>query len=297
MTQPASLNTSPRFSACKAEHALRTLAAMHRTRFMDEKMSKLVRQNKGGTFHLSMMGHEMIGAIAALSLLPGTDWAYPYYRDRGFAIGFGCSLEDLLAVFLARDIQNHSGGRMMPDHFSQVDLRIPCQSSCVGSQFLQAVGTAKSTALRGQKEVVYVSGGDGSTSQGDFHEALNFSCVHQLPIVFVIQDNGWAISVPVADQTAGGTSAKMARGYEGLAVFEIDGCDYLQTTETLQKAVEKARTGCGPSLVVAKVPRMGPHSSSDDPKKYKNEKNLEEDKARDPVERFERWLIEQEILT
>ena len=260
-------------------------------------MGKLVRQNKGGTFHLSMMGHEMIGAVSALLLSPGTDWAYPYYRDRGFAIGFGCSLEDLLAIFLARDIQNHSGGRMMPDHFSQVNLRIPCQSSCVGSQFLQAVGTAKSACLRGAKEVVYVSGGDGSTSQGDFHEALNFSCIHQLPIVFVIQDNGWAISVPVADQTAGGSIAKIARGYEGLAVFDIDGCDYLQTTEALQKAVEKARTGCGPSLVVAKVPRIGPHSSSDDPKKYKSETDLAEDKARDPLTRFERWLIEQEILT
>ncbi|MDE3046325.1 MAG: MFS transporter [Verrucomicrobiota bacterium] len=279
------------------ELALRTLAVMHWTRFMDEKMGKLVRQNKGGTFHLSMMGHEMIGAVSALSLIPGIDWSYPYYRDRSFAIGLGCSLEDLLAVFLSREIPHHSGGRMMPEHFSHVGLRIPCQSSVVGSQFLQAVGTAKSAALRGVSEVVYVSGGDGSTSQGDFHEALNFSCVHQLPLVFVIQDNGWAISVPVTDQTAGGSIAKMASGYEGLAVFDIDGCDYVETSEALKKAVEKARSGCGPSLVVAKVPRMGPHSSSDDPKKYKSEADFAEDRARDPVHRFERWLIENEFLT
>ena len=279
------------------ERAERTLTAMYWTRFMDEKMNKLVRQNKGATFHLPVSGHEMIGALSALSLIPGTDWGYPYYRDRAFAIGLGCSLQDILAAFLARDIPNHSGGRMMPEHFSQVDLRIPCQSSCVGSQFLQAVGTAKAAVLRGApgvvQEVVYVSGGDGSTSQGDFHEALNFSCIHNLPIVFVIQDNGWAISVPSCEQTAGGTIAHMARGYQGLSVFEIDGCDYVETSNALTTAVAKARSGQGPSLVVAKVPRIGAHSSSDDPKKYKNDAILAEEKMRDPITRFEQWLLEQ----
>jgi 2-oxoisovalerate dehydrogenase E1 component len=278
-------------------HLLKTLEVMHLTRFMDDKMSKLVRQNKGATFHLPVAGHEMIGAIAALSLTPGKDWAYPYYRDRAFAIGLGCSATDLLAAFLAREIPHHSGGRMMPEHFSQKNLRIPCQSSVVGSQFLQAVGTAKSAVLRGEKEVVYVSGGEGSTSQGDFHEALNFSAIHCLPIIFVIQDNGWAISVPVEDQTAGGSIAKMARGYEGLSVFEFDGCDYLQTTEALSAAVAKARSGLGPSLIVAKVPRIGPHSSSDDPKKYKDEAVLNEEKGRDPIQRFEQWLLTEGVLT
>jgi 2-oxoisovalerate dehydrogenase E1 component len=277
--------------------AKKTLSVMYWTRFMDEKMGKLVRQNKGATFHLAVSGHEMIGAVSALSLMPGTDWAYPYYRDRAFAIGLGCSLQDILAAFLARDTQHHSGGRMMPEHFSQVDLRIPCQSSCVGSQFLQAVGTAKSAVLRGANEVVYVSGGDGSTSQGDFHEALNFSCLHKLPIIFVIQDNGWAISVPVHKQTAGGTIAKMARGYEGLSVFEIDGCDYLETTAALQKAVSKARAGVGPSVVVAKVPRMGPHSSSDDPKKYKSQEQLDKELERDPIVRFEEFLLGEGTFT
>lgn len=270
---------------------------MHLTRFMDDKMNKLVRQNKGATFHLSVTGHEMIGALSALSLIPETDWGYPYYRDRAFAIGLGCSIEDLLAAFLARDIPNHSGGRMMPEHFSQKNLRIPCQSSVVGSQFLQAVGTAKSAQLRGANEVIYVSAGDGATSQGDFHEALNFSCIHNLPIVFVIQDNGWAISVPVSEQTAGGTIAKMARGYEGLAVFECDGCDYLQTQSALAKAVAKARTGSGPSLIVAKVPRIGPHSSSDNPKKYKSDQLISDEKSRDPLLRFEQYLLSEGILT
>ncbi|PIS02465.1 MAG: MFS transporter [Chlamydiae bacterium CG10_big_fil_rev_8_21_14_0_10_42_34] len=276
---------------------LKALEVMHLTRFMDDKMNKLVRQNKGATFHLPVSGHEMIGAVSALSLTPGTDWAYPYYRDRAFAIGLGCSLVDLLAAFLARDIENHSGGRMMPEHYCQKNLRIPCQSSVVGSQFLQAVGAAKSAQLRGKKEVVYVSGGDGSTSQGDFHEALNFSCIHNLPVIFVIQDNGWAISVPVEDQTAGGSIAKIAKGYEGVAVYEFDGCDYLQTTEALKSAVEKARNNLGPSVVVAKVPRIGPHSSSDDPKKYKTEELLDAEKMRDPIARFEQWLLEEGVIT
>lgn len=285
------------FPYLEREIILKTLEVMYLTRLMDEKMQKLVRQNKGATFHLPVLGHEMIGAISALSLTAGTDWGFPYYRDRAFALGLGCSLQDVLAAFLARDIPNHSGGRMMPEHFSDKNVRIPCQSSCVGSQFLQAVGLAKSVQLRKAQEVVYVSAGEGATSQGDFHEALNFSCLHRLPVVFVIQDNGWAISVPVKEQTAGGTITKMARGYEGLSVFEIDGCDYEDTWAALTDAVAKARNGHGPSLVVAKVPRIGAHSSSDDPKKYKDEETLAEERSRDPITRLENWAMEQGIIS
>jgi 2-oxoisovalerate dehydrogenase E1 component len=279
------------------DHLTRTLETVYLARLMDDKMAKLVRQNKGATFQLSVSGHELIGALSALALISGCDWAFPYYRDRSFALGLGCTPEDLMTAFLARDLPHHSGGRMMPDHFSHKQLRIPCQSSVVGSQFLHAVGCAKGIVLRGENEVVYVSGGDGSTSQGDFHEALNFSCLHKLPILFVIQDNGWAISVPVEEQTAGGTIAKMARGYEGLSVFEIDGCDYEETKGALDSAVSKARAGDGPSLVVAHVPRMGSHSGSDDPKKYRDEAALEAERARDPIARFERFLVERGVFT
>ncbi len=198
----ASMKTEIPPVICKTK-ALKLLNAMHLTRFVDEKMNKLVRQNKGGTFHLSVQGHEMVGALAALHLKPRFDWGLPYYRDRAFAIGLGCPIEEILGAFLARAVPHHSGGRMMPEHFSHKSLRIPVQSSVVGSQFLHAVGVALGAKLRGEEEVVYVSAGDGATSQGDFHEALNFSCLHQLPVLFVIQDNGWAISVPVKEQTAG----------------------------------------------------------------------------------------------
>jgi len=275
------------------DQALKTLEAMYCTRFLDEKMAKLVRQNKGGTFHLSSLGHEMIGTMCGLALKAGHDWGLPYYRDRAFAVGFGVDLTEMLAAFLTRDIPYHSGGRMMPEHFSHKEMHLPCQSSCVGSQFLQAVGVAKGVQLAKRDEVIYVSGGDGSTSQGDFHEALNFASLHKLPMIFVIQDNGWAISVPVKDQTAGGSIAKMARGYEGLDVHDIDGCDYEAVAKALTISTGKARSGGGPSLLVAKVPRLGAHSSSDDPKKYKSEDILKEEIARDPIPRFESWLLEK----
>ena len=277
--------------------ALKTFEVVLLTRYMDDKCFKLSRQNKGGTFQLSVAGHELVGAIGALSLIPGKDWGLPYYRDRGFALGLGSSLTDLLGAFLARDVKHHSGGRMMPEHFVHKELRMPCQSSCVGSQFLQAVGVAKGIQITGKDEVVYVSGGEGATSQGDFHESLNFSCIHKLGVIFVIQDNGWAISVPQREQTAGGNIAPIARGYDGLAVFEVDGCDYESTSKAFQEAVQKARSGSGPSVIVAKVPRIGPHSNSDDPLKYREKVCLDSEKAKDPIPRMEKWLIENGIAT
>jgi len=279
------------------EFCLKTLEVMYRARFMDEKMSKLARQNKGGTFHLSSLGHELIGAVSALSLTSGKDWGLPYYRDRAFALGLGCTSVDLIGAFLTRAVPHHSGGRMMPEHFSHKALHIPCQSSCVGSQFLQAVGVAKGIQLSGKNELVYVSAGDGATSQGDFHEALNFACLHRLGIIFVIQDNGWAISVPVHEQTAGGSIARQTEHYEGLALFEVDGCHFEEVSVALSSAVKRGRDGLGPSLVVAKVPRIGPHSSSDDPAKYKDKETIEEEKGRDPLPRYEEWLLDMGLIT
>lgn len=275
------------------EKCLAALRAVYQARFMDEKMQKLVRQNKGGTFHLFDHGHELVGVTCGLALTSGKDWGLPYYRDRAFAIGLGCPLDELFGSFLAREVPHHSGGRMMPEHFSHKELRIPCQSSVVGSQFLQAVGVAKAARLAGKDEVVYVSGGDGSTSQGDFHEALNYACIHELSVIFVVQDNGWAISVPVHEQTAGGSITHMASGYPNLSVHDVDGGDYEALSNAMQEAIQKGRALKGPSLIVAKIPRIGPHSSSDDPKKYKTDAHFEEDKERDPVPRFEQWLIQE----
>jgi len=289
--------TTQTLSQSARQKCLETLEAMYLTRFLDEKMTKLSRQNKGGTFHLSSMGHEMIGTMCGLSLESGRDWGLPYYRDRPFAVGFGVQLKEMIAAFLTRDIPHHSGGRMMPEHFSHKGMHIPCQSSVVGSQFLQAVGVAKAVQHLDKDQVVYVSGGDGSTSQGDFHEALNFATIHKLPLIFVIQDNGWAISVPVSEQTSGGSIAPISRGYEGLDVHQIDGCDFEEVSKAISASVRKGREKRGPSLIVAKIPRLGPHSSSDDPNKYKEDATLKEEKEKDPIPRFEGWLQEMGLVS
>ena len=295
----ASLKDLSSDSAKKASKAkaLKTLEVMYYSRFADEKMQKLTRQNKGSSFHLCGNGHEMIGAMSALALTPGKDWGFPYYRDRAFALGLGCRLKEIIGAFLGREVPHHSGGRMMPDHFSHKPLRIPCQSSVVGSQFLQAVGLAKGIQLSQGDEIVYVSSGEGATSQGDFHEALNYACLHQLSVIFVVQDNGWAISVPLKEQTAGGCIGPIARGYPNLSVHVIDGCDFEAVSCSLQKAVLKGRLKKGPSLIVAKIPRLGSHSSSDDPQKYKEKKDFEEDQKRDPLPRFEKWLLKHESIS
>ncbi len=276
--------------------AVETLRALYFNRMVDEKCSKLVKQSKGGTFFLSSAGHEMIGVLCGLHLKKGCDWAFPYYRDRPCVIGMGAPVEDLIASAVGRVGDHHSGGRMMPEHFSHKELRIGCQSSVVGSQVLHAVGMAKAIAMDGRDEIVYVSCGDGATSQGDFHEAINFSIIHKLPIVFVVQDNGWAISVPQKEQTAGGDVVEHLRGYSGLETLDVDGADFESSRVGIEKAYARARTGNGPSVIVARVPRLGAHSNSDDPRKYRNEQDLQDVAKLDPIPRFETYLIEQGLM-
>lgn len=285
-------NTSLQITSDKA---LRILKLMYQSRFADEKMAKLSKQNKGGTFQLSSAGHELVGVVCGQMLESGKDWGLPYYRDQGFAIGLGCELDELFGVFLGRATKNHSGGRMMPHHYSHKNLRIICQSSVVGSQYLHAVGRAWANKHAGNDEVVYVSGGDGSTSQGDFHEALNFSAIHKLPVIFVVQNNGWAISVPAHEQTAGGTIADVARGYAGMSVHEVDGTDYAEMSGAYGEAIAKGRAHEGPSVIIAHVPRLAAHSNSDDPKKYQTTDQVEDEKQRDPIKRFEQWLIAEKM--
>lgn len=279
----------------RSTQALQTLKLMLLSRFADEKMAKLAKQNKGGTFQLSAAGHEMIGVVCGQLLQSGKDWGLPYYRDQGFALGLGCDLTELFGVFLGRATKNHSGGRMMPHHYSHKELRILCQSSVVGSQFLHATGKGLAIKNLGLDEVVYVSAGDGATSQGDFHEALNFSAIHKLPVIFVIQNNGWAISVPVEEQTAGKSITNVARGYEGMTVHEIDGTDLSEIQQAMDAAILKGRSQQGPSVIIAHVPRLAAHSNSDDPKKYRTTDSEEFDTARDPITRFEEWLKSEHL--
>lgn len=278
---------------------------MNTSRLLDAKMLVLLKQGKS-FFHIGAMGHEAAQVAAAFALEPGKDWAYPYYRGQALCLGFGMTPKETLLSFLARADDPNSGGRQMPQHYGHKDLRIPTQSSPTGTQYLQAVGCAFASMRDYEKtkngkqkslEVTVVTSGDGTTSQGDFHEALNWASRVKAPVVFLVEDNRYAISVPVSEQTPGGKVANLGRGYDGLETIEVDGCDFLASYQAMQRAVARARRGDGPSLVVADVVRLLPHSSSDDQRKYRPEDELAKDKARDPVEAMRKLLVTRGVLS
>lgn len=277
--------------------ALKVLETLYVTRLSDEKQHKLSMQNKGGTFYLSGAGHELVGAVCGACLIPGKDWTLPYYRDQALPVSLGCDLKDLFGVFLGRDVMHHSSGRMMPYHYSHKPLRILSQSSPVGSQFLHAVGIAYSIKLAQLDEVVYVSCGDGATSQGDFHEALNFASLYSLPVIFVVQDNEWAISVHKSEQTAAGSILPLAQSYPRVYAEEFNGKDYVGIASTMSHAVKRARNQEGPAVLIAKVPRLKGHSNSDDPKKYQKASELDDLHSEDPITCYEDFLLEEKLAT
>ena len=261
------------------------------SRQLDDKQLILLKQGKG-FFHIGGSGHEAAGMAAALSFKPGFDYAYPYYRDQAFCMGWGMTRRDHLLAFLAKEEDPSSGGRQMPQHYGHKELNIVSQSSPTGTQFLQAVGAGFALQRDGEKAVVYVSSGEGTSSQGDFHEALNWASREKAPVIFHIENNHYAISVPIEDQTAGGSVYKISAGYDNLARFNVEGTDFFETHLAFNKAVERARRGKGPSLIQSDVVRLLPHSSSDDQRKYRSAEDLEADRNRDPLLTFANTCIE-----
>ena len=277
------------------ERLRRAYRLMLTSRFLDEKQLRLLKQGKS-FFQIGGSGHEAAQVAAALALRPGCDWAFPYYRDQSFVLAYGITIRELLLASLHRAGDPATGSRQMPCHWGNQSARIVTQSSPTGTQFLQAVGSALAVKKEKADEVVYVSSGEGATSEGEFFEAVNWAARELLPVVFFIQDNKYAISVPVALQTAGGSVFEAVRGFTGLHRMECDGTDFYQTFSSMESAVHLARTGKGPSLIAAHVVRLLPHSSSDDHKKYRSEEELEREKLRDPLPRFARSLLENGIL-
>lgn len=265
-------------------------------RLIDNKILVLLKQGKC-FFHIGGSGHEVAQAATALAMKPGYDWAYPYYRDLAFSLQFGYTIEEIMLEALHRVGGPSSNGFAMPFHYGHKKWRIIAQSSPTGTQYLQAVGTAMGAVKDGKDEVVYVSSGEGSTSEGEFHEAVNWAAREKFPVIFLIQNNKFAISVPVSDQVAGGSVYEMVKGYSGLHRYRVDGCDFKEMYDVTTDAVAKARKGDGPSLIEADTVRLLPHSSSDDQKKYRDHGELEEDKKKDPLPRFEKFLIERKLLT
>lgn len=265
------------------------------SRRLDEKMLILLRQGKS-FFHIGASGHEAAQLAAAVLIRPGEDWSYPYYRDGAYCIGLGMTAREQLLCFLSRADDPNSGGRQMPQHYGHKDLRIVSQSSPTGTQFLQAVGTAIARKMEKTKDVVYVSSGEGTTSQGDFHEALNWASNAKAPVIFHIQDNEYAISTHKSEQTADSVYT-MTAGFKNLSRYDVDGTNFFETNLAFKQAVERARRGKGPSLIVSNVVRLLPHSSSDDQRKYRTPKALDEDRKRDPLTILEDQCIREKLIS
>ncbi|GAC1397667.1 MAG: dehydrogenase E1 component subunit alpha/beta [Pyrinomonadaceae bacterium] len=289
------------------------LIGIYRTMFLsrriDDQEIRLKGQNKI-FFQISGAGHEAVLVAAGLALRPGYDWFYPYYRDRALCLQLGMTpLEMLLAGVGAADDPN-SHGRQMPSHWGHTKLNIVSQSSPTGTQLLQAVGCAEAnhraslieelqTRIKGfhDDEVTYVSVGDGTTSEGEFWEALNTACNLKLPVVFLIEDNGYAISVPVEVQTAGGDVSRLIENFPNLFLQRCDGTDPIESLEVMRRAVGYCRERLGPAVVHAKVIRPYSHSLSDDEKLYRPENERATDAERDPITRFGALLLTEGFIT
>lgn len=271
--------------------AYRTCVA---ARVIDAKILVLLKQGKC-FFHIGCSGHEVAQTAVALALRPGYDWAYPYYRDLAFSLQFGYTIEEIFLEALHRRGGPSSNGFAMPFHYGHRKWRIVSQSSPTGTQYLQAVGTAMGAVKDGKDEIVYVSSGEGATSEGEFHEALNWAARGRFPVIFLIQNNKFAISVPVSDQVSGGSVSELVSGYAGLHRMRVDGCNFAATYAAAADAAARARRGEGPTLIEADTIRLLPHSSSDDQRKYRDPLELEKERERDPIPAFERELAARGI--
>jgi 2-oxoisovalerate dehydrogenase E1 component len=307
--------TKPRNTSAAEERLDReTLLGFYRTmllsRRIDDKEIQLKRQNRI-FFQISGAGHEAIQVAAAAQARPGYDWFYFYYRDRAFSLGVGTSALEHLLQGVGAAADPASGGRQMPAHWSSRELNVVSTSSPTGTQFLQAVGSAEAgvrAELLGEElvrqttdakgdEVVFVTTGDGTTSEGEFWESLNTACNLRLPVVYIVEDNEFAISVPVEVNTAGGSISKLLTGFPGLLILECDGTDIEESYATVGEAVEYARERRGPALVHAHVVRPYSHSLSDDERFYKTEEMRAAEAERDPITRTAKLLLESGYVT
>ena len=278
------------------ELVLKAYENMLRARLCDEKAVSLYKQNKCH-FQIGGGGHEAVQAAAAACFNPETDAFFPYYRDFTFCASIGMSSRDFMLGCMNKADDPSSHGRQMPMHYGNKDLRIISQSSCTGTQFLQAVGYAHAFRIKDIPGVVYVSSGEGACYQGDFHEALNWASIEKLPVVFLVQNNSFANSVSMAEQHAAKTIYHLAEGYEHLKRLEADGLDLFDSYEAMQNAYEWAKNGKGPALVEAHVVRLEAHSISNNQGKYKSKELIAEEHKRCPIAKLRQFLIANKIAT
>jgi 2-oxoisovalerate dehydrogenase E1 component len=270
---------------------------MQTSRRLDDREVALKRQNRI-FFQISGAGHEAVEVAAGMCLRVGHDWIFPYYRDRALCLTLGVTPLDMLLQAVGAADDPASGGRQMPSHWSDPRFNIVSSSSCTGTQFLHAVGCAEANRYLEPEgnAIALVASGDGATSEGEFWESLNAACLNRLPVLFLIEDNGYAISVPVEYQTAGASISALVSGFPSLFQQEVDGCDFLASYAAMKAAVEYCRQGRGPALVHAHVIRPYSHSLSDDERHYKTPAERQAEQARDPLERFPQFLLDEGVL-
>jgi 2-oxoisovalerate dehydrogenase E1 component len=293
--------TKPVASSLSAAQLIAAYRNMYLSRRMDDKEIQLKRQNRI-FFQISGAGHEAILTAAGMVIRSGSDWSLPYYRDRAFCLQQGVTPAEMFYEAVGAAADPASGGRQMPSHWGHKKYNIVSSSSPTGTQFLQAVGIAEASLrakLLGiadgftEDEVVYVSTGEGATSEGEFWESMSSACNLGLPVVYLVEDNGYAISVPVEINTPGGNVSKLLASFPGLYIQEVDGCDFVASHAAMTRAVDYARKRKGPALVHAHVIRPYSHSLSDDEVMYRPAAEREADAARDPITNFPKWLVAQ----
>ena len=263
-------------------------------RRLDERMWLLNRAGKI-PFVISCQGQEAAQVGAAFALNNEIDYIAPYYRDMGVVLHFGMTAKDLMLSAFAKAEDPNSGGRQMPGHFGQKKNRILTGSSPVTTQVPHAVGVALAAKMRNESFVTLVTLGEGSSNQGDFHEGANFAGVHKLPVILLVENNQYAISVPVERQLACKQVSDRAIGY-GMPGVTVDGKDPLAVYAVMKEAVERARNGEGPSLIEAVTFRLTAHSSDDDDRQYRTAEDIAEGKAKDPIILFAEYLVQQQLV-
>jgi 2-oxoisovalerate dehydrogenase E1 component alpha subunit len=268
---------------------------MLRSRELSDRMFALNRQGRAA-FAVTGQGHEAAQVGSAYAIKRGIDWVLPYYRDVGVMIALGMSPHEILLGLFAKADDPSSGGRQMPCHWSWPEARVVTRSSVIAANLPHAAGIAYASKLRGLKEVSIAYFGEGATSEGDFHEALNFAAIHKLPVVFFCENNGYAISESQEKQMSVLHVADRAKGYD-IDGQTVDGNDIIAVHQTAQWSIEECRRGRGPKLIEAKTYRLVPHTSSDDDRRYRTRAELDEWIKRDPIDRFRRRLIEEGTLT
>src|ERR1700730_14376426 len=278
------------------------------SRRIDDKEIQLKRQNRI-YFQISSAGHEAVTTAAGMVARPGYDWFELYYRDRALCLQLGVTPYEMFLQAFGSSEDPASAGRQMPSHWGSRRLNLISKSSCTGTEFLHAVGAAEAGWRRSlipelasqggfeKDEIVVVSGGEGQTSEGEFWEAISSACTLKLPVLFLIEDNGYAISVPVEVNTPGGSISKLLRGFPNLFLAEVDGCDFLESYDALRYAAEYCRSRKGPALVPAHVVRPYSHSLSDDESNYRPKEERDRDAERDPVRNLTRFLIDEGIAS